>query len=124
MPAAPTTIDPALRARYEAVVRRVQSAAQRAKRRADDVLLVAVAKSASVRQVVDLVSLGHRDFAENRVQHLIERVAEVDARSPPPACRSRPPAPPADSDRCEAPAGCGRRATRPGRMRRARFAGT
>ena len=79
MPPAAATVDPSLRTRYADVQARIASAAARSGRRADDVLLVAVTKSATVGQILDLAALGHRDFGENRVQNLIDRVAEVDA---------------------------------------------
>lgn len=79
MPPAVANVDPALRARYTGVRERIGVAAVRNGRRPEDVLLVAVTKAASVRQILDLVALGHRDFGENRVQNLVDRVAGVEA---------------------------------------------
>jgi pyridoxal phosphate enzyme (YggS family) len=42
------------------------------------VILVAVTKNAEPEQIRGLLELGHRDFGENRVQHLIQRAAMVE----------------------------------------------
>jgi len=60
---------------YRDVMRRVGQAAERSDRRAADILAVAVTKTATPDQVRQLIELGHRDFGENRVQHLQQRVA-------------------------------------------------
>jgi hypothetical protein len=67
-----------LRQRYQAVKDRIAAAARRAGREPGDVVLVAVTKNASIDQVRELVELGQVDFAENRVQNLIQRAAQVD----------------------------------------------
>lgn len=66
-----------LKERYEDVCRRAEAAAVRAGRRPEDVLIVAVTKYASPEQIRELIEIGHADFAENRVQHLVRRVAAV-----------------------------------------------
>ncbi len=71
------TVDPELRERYESVKSRIASAAPRGGRRPEDVLLVAVSKQALPAQIAALAELGQRDFGENRVQHLVERVESV-----------------------------------------------
>ncbi|MEX2213057.1 MAG: YggS family pyridoxal phosphate-dependent enzyme [Phycisphaeraceae bacterium] len=68
-----------LRDAYVQVKDRIEDAAGRKGRKSENVLLVAVTKTASVQRIADLHALGHRDFAENRVQQLQERVAAVDA---------------------------------------------
>ncbi len=40
--------------------------------------MVAVTKTAGPDQIRQLAELGHRDFGESRVQHLIQRVAQLD----------------------------------------------
>lgn len=78
MPNSPgVTADPGLRERYDAVKSRIAAAAGRAGRRAEDVLLVAVSKQATPVQIAALAELGQRDFGENRVQHLVERVEAI-----------------------------------------------
>lgn len=67
-----------LRRRYESVRGRIAAAAERSGRSAEEVLLVAVTKGATVEQIVELAAFGHRDFGENRVQALAERVPEVE----------------------------------------------
>ena len=67
-----------LRQRYDDVKSRIAAAARRAGRRPEDVMLVVVSKSGSVEQVRELMQLGQVDFAENRVQQLLQRVAQVD----------------------------------------------
>ena len=67
-----------LRDRYAQVRARVAAAAERSGRSAGDIILVAVTKNASMDQIRGLIELGHADFAENRVQHLVKRIAQVD----------------------------------------------
>ena len=72
------TGDPTLKQRYEAVRGRVGDAAVRSGRRPEDVVLTAVTKFASIDQIRELIELGHMDFAENRVQALVQRVGQID----------------------------------------------
>ena len=67
-----------LRDRYRRVMDRVAQAAERSGRRADDVLVVAVTKTASPDQIRQIIEMGHQDLGENRVQQLIQRVATID----------------------------------------------
>jgi pyridoxal phosphate enzyme (YggS family) len=64
-----------LRDRYRQIQERIAGAAERAGRRAQDVLMVAVTKNADPEQIRHLIELGHQDLGENRVQHLQQRVA-------------------------------------------------
>ena len=64
--------------RYEAVKDRIAIAAKKSGRRPEDIYLVAVTKNAEPEQIRRLIALGHRDFGENRVQQLIQRVAMVE----------------------------------------------
>ncbi len=64
--------------RYELVKSRVAAAAKRSGRTAEDILVVAVTKYALPEQVREILTLGHRDLGENRVQHLIQQAAMVD----------------------------------------------
>ncbi|MEN0019499.1 MAG: YggS family pyridoxal phosphate-dependent enzyme, partial [Planctomycetota bacterium] len=59
--------------RYAAVCKRVDDAAKRSGRTADQIILVAVTKYAEVEDIRSLLGLGHRDFGENRVQQLAQR---------------------------------------------------
>ncbi|MFM9996356.1 MAG: YggS family pyridoxal phosphate-dependent enzyme [Phycisphaerales bacterium] len=70
-----TSPEVTLDARYDAVRRRVADAARRDARRPEDLIIVAVTKYAEQDQVRRLIELGHRDFGENRVQHLIQRAS-------------------------------------------------
>jgi pyridoxal phosphate enzyme (YggS family) len=67
-----------LRQRYEDVKSRLAAAARRAGRRPEEILLCVVTKSGSVDQIRELIQLGHADFAENRVQQLVQRAAQID----------------------------------------------
>ena len=67
-----------LQTRYKEVMERVAAAATRAGRRASDVLVVAVTKYADMEQLRELVSLGHRDLAESKVQQLLQRAGVVE----------------------------------------------
>jgi pyridoxal phosphate enzyme (YggS family) len=83
MPNQPSAITPpadttTLSSRYRDVMSRVSSAAERSGRTAADVIVVAVTKHAEPAQIRELIELGHADFGENRVQHLVKRVAHFD----------------------------------------------
>lgn len=67
-----------LRARLESVQQRVAEAARKSGRQPGDILIVAVTKYAAPEQIRELLTLGHGDFAENRVQSLAKRVAMMD----------------------------------------------
>ncbi len=64
--------------RYAEVKQRIEDALARSGRRGERVLMVAVTKYADPEQVRALVDMGHRDLGENRVQHLLQRVAMLD----------------------------------------------
>ncbi len=64
---------------YKDVLERIAASASKARRKASDVTLVAVTKSASIAQIQDLVALGHQDLAENRVQQLVARMEAITA---------------------------------------------
>lgn len=64
-----------LAASYRAVCDRIAAACGRSGRAASSVRLVAVTKYAPIEAVQELISLGHRDFGENRPQQLLERSA-------------------------------------------------
>jgi hypothetical protein len=66
-----------LRDAYARVRGRVSEAAVRSGRKAGDVVLVAVTKTAGPDQVRQLVEMGQRDFGENRVQQLLQRVSQL-----------------------------------------------
>ena len=67
-----------LKQRYLDVKSRIAAAAKQAGRRAEDIVLVVVSKSGSMEQVRELAQLGQVDFAENRVQQLLQRAAQAD----------------------------------------------
>ena len=67
-----------LKNRFESVRQRITDAAGRAGRSAENIILVAVTKNASIDQIRELIALGHVDFGENRVQNLVQRAAQVD----------------------------------------------
>ena len=73
-----------LRDHYLRVKDRIATAAARAKRRVDEITLVAVTKSATVDQILGLIDLGQHDLGENRVQQLRDRAAAVIAARPVP----------------------------------------
>lgn len=72
-----TTIT-SLKDRYLDVRQRVAKAAERSGRSPESVVLVAVTKNAEPDQIRELIRLGHTDFAENRVQQLVQRAAIID----------------------------------------------
>jgi PLP dependent protein len=65
--------NPPLKARLEAVRRRVEAACERSGRSADSVRIVAVTKYAPLDAVRELVEVGHPLLGESRPQQLIER---------------------------------------------------
>jgi pyridoxal phosphate enzyme (YggS family) len=71
-------MEPTLEARYAQVRQRVADAAHSVGRRADEIVMVAVTKFAEADQIRGLINLGHRDFGENRVQNLLQRVPMID----------------------------------------------
>jgi pyridoxal phosphate enzyme (YggS family) len=60
--------------RYSTLCHRLTSAAQRAGRDPNDVTLIAVSKGRSLNDIIELRSLGHTDFGENRVEEAIEKI--------------------------------------------------
>lgn len=67
-----------LRDAYRSVADRVGEAAVRSGRRASDVLVVAVTKTATPDQIRSLLAMGHADLGEGRVQQLSQRVALIE----------------------------------------------
>jgi pyridoxal phosphate enzyme (YggS family) len=66
-----------LAANLRAVRARIDAAARAAGRRPEDVRLLAVSKTFPAADVRALAALGQRDFAENRVQELTGKAAEL-----------------------------------------------
>jgi pyridoxal phosphate enzyme (YggS family) len=73
-----TPKEDSLKARYEAVKERVAAAAIRSGRRAEDIILVAVTKEASIDQIREVIALGQVDLGENRTQTLSQHAAQVE----------------------------------------------
>lgn len=67
-----------LKDRYAQVQERIASAAAKSGRKADQIMLVAVTKTAEPDQIRELIQMGHQDFAENRVQQLLQKAAIID----------------------------------------------
>lgn len=59
--------------RYESVRRRVRDAADAVGRDADDITIVAVAKTVGPAEVRDAIAAGVMDFGENRVQEFVAK---------------------------------------------------
>ncbi len=58
------------------------SAAKVAKRREDDVTLIAVSKTRSIEEIEPLIAAGQRAFGENRIQEAAAKWPELKARYP------------------------------------------
>jgi PLP dependent protein len=58
---------------YPAVMERVAAAASRTGRDVSDVTVVAVSKTMTVEEIMEIYDQGHRDFGENRAQELAEK---------------------------------------------------
>lgn len=67
-----------LRDAYRRVKEQMAAAAERSGRRPDDVLMVAVTKTATPDQIRTIVELGHTDLGESRVQQLAQRHAQLE----------------------------------------------
>ncbi len=67
-----------LRDAYREVIGRIAEAAVRSGRQPDQVLCVAVTKTASPDQIRSLVEMGHIDLGESRVQQLTQRAASIE----------------------------------------------
>lgn len=72
------SVGPELRERYAAVKQRIAAAAKRAGTDPNRIVLIAVTKFAEPDQIRELIKLGHADFAENKVQQLIQRATIID----------------------------------------------
>ena len=66
--------DGSLKARYEDVRSRIGKAAARSGRNADEIILVAVTKTASIDQIRELIQLGHLDLGESRGPAIYRKV--------------------------------------------------
>jgi pyridoxal phosphate enzyme (YggS family) len=66
-----------LQDRYKKVTENIAAAAAKARRRPDEISLVAVTKSATPESIKQLIEFGQRDFGESRVQQLQQRAAQL-----------------------------------------------
>jgi PLP dependent protein len=76
-------IEPTLAGRVAEVRQRIADACSRAGRKTEDVLLLAVTKTASASQICQAISLGLCDLGENRVQNLQQRLRNLAEILPP-----------------------------------------
>ncbi|MBY0310975.1 MAG: YggS family pyridoxal phosphate-dependent enzyme [Phycisphaerales bacterium] len=72
-----TTLE-TLKDKYVEVRQRIADAAKRSGRSAQNVMLVAVTKTAEPDQIRELIKLGQIDFGENRMQQLLPRATIID----------------------------------------------
>src|SRR5438876_5197364 len=75
MPNHPTDLQELLATNIAQVRSHIAEAAQRAGRRADEIILVAVSKTKPVEMVEIAFRLGVTDFGENRVQEALPKIA-------------------------------------------------
>ncbi|HKZ79648.1 MAG TPA: YggS family pyridoxal phosphate-dependent enzyme [Pyrinomonadaceae bacterium] len=68
-----------LRQHYEALCRRIEAAARRCGRRSEELTLIAVTKTHPAETVRQALTLGMRDFGENRVQEAEPKILELGA---------------------------------------------
>ena len=83
MPIAPGESSPPtsaadLKSRLQAVQDTIRHAAIRSGRSAEDIVLVAVTKYASMDQIRQLIDLGHQDLGESQAQQLIHRAVQIE----------------------------------------------
>lgn len=72
----PTNANP-LKERLERVKQRIANAASRFGREPDEIRLLAVSKTRSVRDILDAVNLGQRCFGESYLQEALSKVKEL-----------------------------------------------
>ena len=65
---------------YESVKDRVDAAAQKSGRDAQDIELIAVSKTWPAQTIAELIECGHDLFGENRVQEVVTKVPALPAR--------------------------------------------
>ncbi len=63
--------------RYQRILDRVSDYASQYQRQPSTIKLVAVSKRHSAEKIVELIKLGHRDFAENYLQEGVEKMERV-----------------------------------------------
>ena len=78
MPTSSTAQPVDLRETYRRVQDQIAEAAARSGRKAEDVIMVAVTKYASVDQIQRIVEMGQVDLGESRVQQLSQRVPQIE----------------------------------------------
>ncbi|MDG5815029.1 YggS family pyridoxal phosphate-dependent enzyme [Chitinispirillales bacterium ANBcel5] len=66
--------DPQLAERLGAIREQIERACKKSGRRVDDIRLIAVTKNHPASMIQDLIDLGVRDFGENRVNEITEKV--------------------------------------------------
>ena len=71
-----------IRANLQRVLERVARAAERAGRRANDVLLIAVSKTVEAERIAQALAAGVRALGENRVQEARAKIAELGRPAP------------------------------------------
>ncbi len=62
---------------YQSVLRRIEVAAARTGRSSHEVTLVAVSKTFTIEEILEVYSQGHRDFGENRAQELATKAPQL-----------------------------------------------
>lgn len=67
-----------LKVNLEQVQDRIARAAQRAGRRPEDIILIAVTKNVPVEMIQEAVAWGIRDLGENRVQELLQKQPHIE----------------------------------------------
>jgi pyridoxal phosphate enzyme (YggS family) len=77
MPPASQNPQQQLRDTYQRITDAIAAAAGRSNRRPGDIVAIAVTKTAGPDQIRQLLEMGHRDFGENRVQQLSQRVVQL-----------------------------------------------
>jgi len=68
-----------LKARLEAINRRIAAACERAGRQASEITLVAVSKTVAPARIREAIVAGVRDLGENRVQEAAVKIPELEA---------------------------------------------
>ena len=61
----------------EIIEQRIESACKKSGRKKEDVTLICVSKTKPVSMIYDAINCGYREFGENKVQELCNKIEEI-----------------------------------------------
>jgi pyridoxal phosphate enzyme (YggS family) len=63
------------------IEKKITSSCEKSNRKRQDIMLLAVTKTRSAKEINEVISLGYTNIGENRVQELLEKYDDVDKRA-------------------------------------------